>query len=364
MLTELDALIILTTFSSLGSIRIRFIVQYFGSALNALEASPKEIAELPDFGERIASNWRSWRTEADWKKNFELIDKHGITVVTYLDPRYPKKLLSIHDYPVLLYVKGEMKKIDEQSISVIGTRQATLYGKEMARKISAELSLRRFTVISGLARGIDTEAHWGALEKGRTIAVIGSGLANIYPRENERLAEKIVNQGALISEFPMNTPPDRQNFPQRNRIVSAMSQGTVLIEAPLKSGAMLTVERSIAYGIPVFVLPGRADCENFQGNHLLLKQRKATLIENADDIVKNYEDLFCFHSNHEPAKPHIPLSDSEKVFCDLLSSQEMSIDEIVQKTNLPVMKVNVLLMSLVLKKAIKEFPGQLYKKTF
>jgi len=258
-----------------------------------------------------------------------------------------------------------MTAADQNGIAVIGTRQATLYGLEMAKKIAEDLAAVGFTVISGLARGIDTAAHAGALHarKGRTIAVIGSGLTNVYPRENIELSEAVANQGALISEFPMETPPDRQNFPQRNRIVSGMTMATVLIEAPLQSGAMITVEKALMQKRQVFALPGRADHENFRGNHQLLKQGKAHLVENADDIINSFNDLFrrCGPSIPEQ-KPQCGMNPEERLFLSQLPNHEISVEEIVQLTKLPVMRINILLMGLLLKKAVREFPGKIYKK--
>lgn len=364
MLTELDALIILTTFPHLGSIRIRFLMQYFGSAIRVLDASPQEIEQLPDFGTAVSSGWKNWRSRKEWQKNVELAEKHRVTIIPYTSAQYPQRLLEIPDYPIILYMKGKWTTQDAQSIAVIGTRQATIYGREMAYQISSELAAQRVTVISGLARGIDTEAHRGALTRGRTIAVIGSGLADIYPKENGDLAEEIAANGVLMSEFPMETPPDRQNFPQRNRIVSGMTKGTLLIEAPLKSGAMLTMERSLAYGRPLFALPGRVDSGTFQGNHDLIKKGQAKLIENAGDLMNHYEDLFSLKTDPSNVSFKIQLSKEETLFLDSLPNQELSLDEIVRRTALPMMKINVFLMSLLLKKAIKEYPGQIYKKVY
>ena len=233
---------------------------------------------------------------------------------------------------------------------------------EMARKISGEISRSGFTIISGLARGIDTAAHEAALEKGRTIAVLGSGFHHLYPKENERLAEQIIENGALISEFPMSTPPDRQHFPQRNRIVSGMTLGTILIEAPLQSGAMITCSQAYNLGRPVFALPGRADYEYFQGNHHLIKTRQAGLIENSKDVIIHFSDLFPLFPVKSSTQRIVSLEKEEEDLLRCLPQQELSIEDILTITKLPIAKLNVLLMSLVLKKVIKEFPGKIYKK--
>lgn len=364
MITEIDALIILTTIPHLGPVRIRLLIQYFGSALNALNTDPAIIAQFPDFGVKVSEGFKRWNQTNDWKKNRELADRYGASIIPYTSPQYPKRLLEIPDFPVLLYVKGSLIPADTQNIAVIGTRQASIYGLEMAGKLSQELAANGFTVVSGLARGIDTAAHEGALRRGRTIAVIGSGLADIYPRENSRLAEQISENGALISEFPMNTPPDKQNFPQRNRIVSGMTLGTVLVEAPLKSGASITVDRALAYNRKVFAVPGRVDQESFRGNHHLIKNGQAKLIENANDIISCFDDLFSFSANKSAERSQgIVLAPEERNFLSLLPTQELTIDEIVHLTKIPVMRINMMLMSLILKKAIKEYPGKIYIKS-
>lgn len=365
MISELEALVILTGTPLLGPVKIRLLMQHFGSALAILGADPGAIAELPGLGPKIVQELAKWRQNDSWKKNLELAARYEVEIIPYTSPLYPKRLLEIADFPILLYVKGEIKSCDQRSIAIVGTRNAGIYGSEMAHKIARELTEAGFTVISGLARGIDTCAHHGALRNGRTIAIIGSGLANIYPAENRELAQMIASKGAVLSEFAMATPPDRQNFPQRNRIVSGMTMATLLVEAPIKSGAMITMDRAYAQKRRLFALCGRADDDNFKGNHSLIKNGRAQLVENAYDIIECFTDLFSCGSL--PVKTQCvqesPLFEKEEFeFLKKLPAQEISVDEIVNLTRLPVMKVNVLIMSLVLKKALKEFPGRMYKK--
>ena len=291
-MTELEALAVLTTIPRLGPIKIRLLLQHFGSATQALEASSNEIEKLPSFGENIGSAWKTWRQNRDWRENLDLAAKLGVKLIPYTSASYPKRLLEIADFPVLLYVLGEIKAADLRSLAIVGTRFASEYGLASAQKLGQELAEMGFSIVSGLALGIDTAAHKGALQTGRTIAVIGSGLNHIYPSENADLAKRISERGALISEFPMTTPPERQNFPQRNRIVSGMTLGTVLIEAPLKSGAMITVEKALTQKRRTYALPGRTDQETFKGNHHLIKNGRAALIENAQDVAESFESLF------------------------------------------------------------------------
>lgn len=360
---DLNALVALSAIPYLGSIKIKLLLQRFGSAAKALEAEPYDIAELPGFGPKILTNWKEWRLNQAWQKDVELAHRLKVKIIPFTSSDYPKRLLEIPDHPVILYVLGEVQPCDLQGIAVIGTRQASLYGLEMAEKFGHELAAKGMTVVSGLARGIDTAAHRGALRRGRTIAVIGSGLADIYPAENASLAREIAAKGALISEFPMTTPPDRQNFPQRNRIVSGMTLGTLLIEAPIKSGAMITMEKGLSQGRKLFALPGRVDNENFQGNHRLIKLGQAQLVENVGDLLDSFQNLFTVKSTASviDAK-QIILEKEEEEFLGHLPNEEISMEAIEHLTKLPVRKISVMLMSLILKRAIKEYPGRLYKK--
>jgi DNA processing protein len=363
-LNELEALVILAGTPHLGSVKIRLLMKHFGSALNALEAQINEIAILPGFGTKILQEWGTWKKDSSWEVNFEIAYKNQATIIPFYSDHYPKKLLELPDFPILLYVKGKILSIDQRSIAIVGTREASVYGREMADRFSQDLANYGFTVVSGLARGIDTAAHYGALRRGRTLAVIGSGLANIYPPENLDLAQVISTKGALISEFPMNTAPDRQNFPQRNRIVAGLTLGTLLIEAPVKSGAMITMDKALTYKKRLFAIPGRLDNENFSGNHVLIKNGQAQLVENAKDIMEQFDQLFGGNLPPVNSFKHPILEKEEEVLLSLLPNEELNIDEIVQLTKYPVTKLNVLLMSLLLKKTIKLYPGKIYKKVY
>lgn len=362
ILDELEALLILSSFQHLGPVKIRFLIEQYGSAREALKVPLETIAALPGFGQKILKSWQKGLEEKEWEKNLYLAERLNTKIIPFTSPQYPKRLLEISDYPLVLYVQGELLPKDQRCIAVVGTRQASVYGQEIAREISKKLAEAGFTVVSGLARGIDKVSHQGALEAGRTLAVLGSGLACIYPTENISLANDIRQRGALISEFGMATPPDRPNFPQRNRVVSGMTLGTVLVEAPLQSGAMLTADKALNQGRPVFAFPGRIDQETFKGNHALLKQGKAKLVEGIEDILKVFDDC------HLPLlfKPNPALSVSlekdEEELLGQMPAQEASIEELAIKIRWPIAKLNSLLMRLVLKKIVKEFPGKIYKK--
>ncbi len=363
-MNELEALVVLTSIPFLGPVKIKTLIETFGSSLNALSKDPAIIEGMRGFGTRIAHGFRTWQDNATWKETLSLSKKYGVEVISYASSNYPISLLNIDDHPLVLYVLGDLKKTDHSSVAVVGTRQASIYGLEMAERISSELAEKGLTVVSGLARGIDTAAHIGALRKGRTIAVIGSGLSNIYPKENLKLAEDIAKNGAVISEFPMMAPPEKQNFPRRNRIISGMSLGTLLIEAPsCNSGSMITMEKAISQKKQLFAIPGRIDTGNFQGNHLLIKSRSAELVENASDICKSLRGFENVNLLGSTTKNNcLSLSENERGFFESLPIEEFTIEEALQLTKLPVAKLNVLLMSLMLNKALKEYPGKMYKK--
>jgi DNA processing protein len=344
----------------LGPVRIRQLLANFGSALETLDASAADLEGLPGFGEQILQNWEMNKRNEKWRENIELAEQEAISLIPFTSPQYPQKLLEINDPPILLYVKGEIQDDLHPSLAVVGTRNATQYGLNMGEALSQELASCGFTVVSGLARGIDTAAHRAALKQGRTIAVLGSGLSHIYPRENLDLSEEIVNRGALITEYPMRTPPDRSNFPRRNRIVSGMTLGAVLIEAPLKSGAMITMEKSFEYGRKCFALPGRIDHENFKGNHDLLKKGKAIFVENGDDIASH------FGRKREKLKaPSIKgfLTPQEEGLLRLMPTHPSHVDELFLLTKIPIAQLNALITGLLLKRQIKELPGRIYIKS-
>lgn len=362
-MNELEALVVLTSIPFLGPVRIKQLLETFGSALSVLNADPLLIEGMRGFGSRIATGFTCWQDNKSWKENLNLSKKYGVEIIPYTSPKYPKDLSRINDHPLLLYVLGELQEKDHLSLAIVGTRVPSIYGLEAAGGISEDLAAQGFTIISGLARGIDTAAHIGALKKGRTIAVIGSGIGHIYPKENIGLAETIAKNGAVISEFPMMMPPERQNFPKRNRIVSGMSKGVILIEAPIKSGAMITMEMAISHKKKLFAIPGRIDNENFQGNHLLIKRQNACLIENATDVCRAFENFnFVDNSKEIANKINSSFSKEELELFLKLPTEEFSIEELAQLTNAPLAKLNVLLMSLMLKRAIREYPGKMYKR--
>jgi DNA processing protein len=282
------------------------------------------------------------------------------------DETYPASLREIYDPPLCLYVKGELTAQDKNTVAMVGSRQTTHYGIETARKLAYQLAYVGVTVVSGGARGIDTAAHQGALSaKGRTIAVLGTGINLIFPTENAELFERIAANGAVITQFPFNRPADKQSFPIRNRIVAGMTLGTVVVEANLSSGALITANFATEYGRQVFAVPGRIDSPRSKGCHDLIK-KGAKLCEGAEDILSEFEYLFPA-SNRPPSAgetgvlPALELSASEQqILAAVKPGDETTIDEIIRASGLPSSAVSAGLLGLEMKRVVKQLPGKLF----
>lgn len=247
-MTRFEALVSLNMVLDIGSIRLKKLLDFFGKPENILKAPTEKLMAVSGIGEKIAHKICSLQKQ-DLDKEFRLAKKHSLKILTFEDKDYPENLKNISDPPIILYVKGELKPEDKLSFSIVGSRRASFYGLSNAQRFSADLSRKGFTIISGMAYGIDTYAHRGALKAGgRTIAVMGSGFNHIYPEENKELAEEISKSGAVISEFPISTLPLKQNFPRRNRVISGLSLGILVAEAAKNSGALITADFALEQG--------------------------------------------------------------------------------------------------------------------
>jgi DNA processing protein len=295
-----------------------------------------------------------------WEKELETAAKFKIKIIPFTDPLYPAGSKQLPDAPLLLYSKGDLLPQDEESVSIVGTRAASPYGLLMAEQFAKEIAAYGLCIVSGLARGIDTAAHRGALSRGRTLAVIGSGLLSLYPKENEALAETIGRQGCVLSEYPLYTPPDKFQFPKRNRLIAALSLGSLFIEGACKSGGMITMDWAAKLKKICFTIPGRLDMESFKGNHLLLKSGKARLVENAQEMVS------LLVPDRRPMEnltsPTASLNPRESVLIAQFPECEISFEELVIRTQTDAPALNALLSALLLKKTIRQLPGKLYKK--
>ena len=276
------------------------------------------------------------------------------------DAEYPVNIRDIYDPPAILYVKGEMLPQDEVAVALVGTRRPTHYGIQACRKLAYDLAMRGITIVSGMAVGIDTEAHRGALAAGgRTIAVLGSGHNNIYPRQNIGLYAEITGRGAVISEFPNATAPFKWNFPRRNRIISGLSLGVVVVEAPKKSGALITVDFALEQGRDVFALPGRAGSLTSEGTHRIIKEG-ARLVENADDIIEEIGPRLGRLQGSVGAelRPGPGLSAQEERVFKLLTDEPRNVDTLLEESGLSASVILSSLTQLTVKRLAQELPGK------
>jgi len=283
---EKRCLLALNMVEGLGSVKISQLLEHFNKAANIFGAQAEELERVFGIGAKIAGRIKNF----DWQvldKELKLIKKHDIGVVTIAESDYPESLKQISDPPPVLYFKGSILS-GGFNFAIVGSRRASYYGISVAEKFAQQLAALGIVIVSGMARGIDTASHKGALKaKGATLAVLGSGLLNIYPPENKLLAEKIAKSGAVISEFPLNTPPLRENFPRRNRIVSGLSRGVLVVEAAERSGALITADLALDQGRDVFAVPGEVDSPTSLGANYLIKQG-AKLVNSIEDILEEY----------------------------------------------------------------------------
>jgi len=349
----------------MGPVRLRNLLAVFGTPEEVLAAKRDQLRKVDGVGNEVADQISNWESIVDLPAELQRIRDFEATVITQNSPEYPKSLREIHSPPIVLYVWGEIQPRDHHAIGVIAARRTTHYGMESAKKLTYQLAYAGLTVISGLARGIDTAAHHGAIAaKGRTIAVIGSGLLEIYPPENRALAEKIRNgNGAVVSEFSMQIQPDRQTFPMRNRIISGWSHGILVVEAGLNSGALITASQAVEQGRSVYAVPGHINAPSAMGSNRLIQQG-AKLVMSAGDILDDLEILLpeAKPSPEAAARPLPDLSADERRVYDAIEAAETPIDQIAAKCDLPSGAVSSTLLRLELKRLVKQWPGKYFVK--
>ena len=269
----------------IGRVKLTQLENYFGSLEDAWQAAPTELKHA-GLDRSSINAITSWRAKVSLEAEMEKLDRYGVKVLTWHDPNYPSRLKEIYDYPPVLYIRGSLLPEDEWCLAVVGTRRATVYGRQVTEEMVADLAQSRITIVSGLAKGIDSIAHQSALDTGgRSIAVFACGLDTVYPAENANLARRIMQQGALISEYPLGTRPKAENFPRRNRIMSGLSLGVLVVEAGETSGAMITAHLAVEQTIEVFAIPGSVFSPASRGtNHLI--QEGAKLVSDYTDILE------------------------------------------------------------------------------
>lgn len=353
---ELDAWILLSKLEI--SPRKRFaLLEAFDSPCEIFQASRERLLEVPGITEQNADKILSLAREGVDKEK-RIMEKVGAKILTILDPNYPPNLKEIFDPPVVLYVRGEIREEDKFAVAVVGTRRPTQYGRSVAHKLASELAQRGFTVVSGLARGIDTSAHRGALDGGgRTIAVLGCGIDIAYPQENKELMEEIAEKGAVVSEFAPGVPPQQWHFPIRNRVISGLSLGTVIVQAPEGSGALITADLALEQGREVFAVPGNIEDPRSKGPHQLIKEG-AKLVEFVEDIITELGiPSRISHPSSAPRTQALLLPPEEEQLLKLLSHEERYIGDISKEAGLPPAQVASLLTLLELKGLVKRLPG-------
>lgn len=359
-MTSLEAIVALNMLPKIGPVRVRRLIETFGSPEGVLSARENQHMQVDGIGPETAKILATWQDHADPATEIREAAERGISIITRDDGDYPAPLHDTYDPPLLLYVWGKIEPRDRHAIGVVGSRRATNYGTQSAKKLSYQLAHAGFTIISGLARGIDTAAHEAAVAAGgRTIAVIGSGLAKLYPPENLGLAEKIASgAGAVVSEFPLNTAPDKQTFPMRNRIVAAWSRALLVVECPAWSGSLITANLASEYGKPIFAVPGPIDKPTSAGCNQLIRDG-ATLVADASHILDDLGELpFARQAPvAEVAVDSSGLPDEEAAVFAVLDSNESTVDQIIERSGLPAHVVTATLMKLEMRRLVRAFPG-------
>jgi DNA processing protein len=358
------AYIILNMIEGLGPVSVRRLIDALGSPKAILEADREELMEARGIGEKLALKTIVQRDTSNAEAEIEKAEEIGSRIITPVDDEYPQALKAIHDPPLALYVLGRFEESDARAIGIVGSRSTSHYGLNAADRLAFQLGQTGFSVVSGLARGADTAAHHGALKSGgRTIAVLGGALDCLYPPENAELAEKIARQGAVVSEYPMGRKADRMTFPYRNRIISGLSMGVLLVESNIKGGSMHTTEAAMEQGRTVFALPGRIDAPGARGPHMLIKNG-AKLVESIDDILEEYEFLIPTSELETPesaaaARPDVPLNDRESQIVEALWQEPKDVDTLAREIGIQSHDLSGLLLGLEMKRVIKTLPGRM-----
>lgn len=352
----------ITLIPGIGDVNGKNLVAYCGSPEAVFNEKKPALMKIPGIGISTVNNILSHHVFHRAEEEIAFIGKHKIKPVFYTDPEYPARLFQCDDGPMMLFYKGTANLNTNRVIAIVGTRRATNYGKSRCDEIVGSLKEKNVLVVSGLAYGIDSCAHRKSLDYGlETVGVLGHGLDRIYPGQNTKLAEKILGQGGLLTEFMSNTKPDRENFPRRNRIVAGMSDAVLVVESGRKGGALITAELAISYNRDVFAVPGRVNDEMSKGCHFLIKTNRAALCETGDDIayLMGWDDK-PVNKKQQP-ELFVNLTQEESAILDLIrESKEIAIDQIVIKSGFSTSKVAAALLNLEFEGIVQSLPGKLY----
>lgn len=364
---QLVDLFLLLSIDKIGPARVSSLLSKFHDFNNILEASIQEIEQVDGISTELAKRIKKAKqnrdeTKSELEKQLIKLNKLNAKLISIWDKEYPSLLKKIFDPPLLLYIKGNFSEKDDYSIAAVGTRNPTNYGKIQTERIISDLSSQGITIVSGMARGIDSIAHETALKNGcRTIAVIGSGLDVIYPPENKNLFNKICENGVVVSEFPLGTKPDAQNFPRRNRIISGLSLGVIVFETAINGGAMQTARLALDQNREVFAIPGNLGVRQSEGTNLLIQRGEAELIINAEDVLNELELKLKPVIGKNIPKPSQDLNIfEEKIVKALSENGELHVDKISELTSLSTSDCLVNLLTLEFKGLVKQLPGKVF----
>ena len=358
----------LSLVSGVGPRLRKKLLAHFGTAQRVLSAAASELREVPGVGQKLCRTIVSARSEVNAAAELELCSQNQISVLVEAQPGYPARLLEIPDPPGVLFVRGAFAPADGLAVAIVGTRHATQYGLAQAERLAAGLSRAGYTIVSGLARGIDAAAHRGAMKAGgRTIAVLGSGVLNIYPPEHASLADEVSKHGAVISENPPLSPPLSGAFPQRNRIVTGLSLGVIVVEAQERSGALISARHAMEQGREVFAVPGRVDSRTSRGCHRLIRDG-AKLVESVDDVLEEFGPLAAPTPREDGREIRHPvelqLNDLEQAVLAAVGDEPTSIDEMAVKTGLPVQNVLATISVLEMRRLLRRVGGNRVIRAF
>lgn len=358
---ELAPWLMLSMIPGVGPLLRKELLDRFGSAERVLEAAPSELREVPRLGPKLSRAITTAQETIDVQSEIQRCQEHGISLVAQWQSDFPAPLTEIPDPPAVLYMRGNRLPQDDLAVAIVGTRHATPYGRQQASRLASSLARAGITIVSGLARGIDSEAHQATLDAGgRTVAVLGSGLLNVYPPENKELAERVVQNGALISEFATQAKPLRGSFPRRNRIVTGLCQGVIVVEAGDRSGALISARLSMEQGREVFAVPGRVDSRNSRGCHQLIRDG-AKLVETADDVLEELGPMFKPTEDIDGREIHHPgelqLNEQERAVLDAIRSDPTSMDEVIVGCGLPIHRVLATISVLEMRRLVRRLSG-------
>jgi DNA processing protein len=371
--TECEAYIALNLMPGIGPVKVRQLLSVFRQPQAILEASPPQLRQGTRLSAKDAEMLGTWRRHVNLDAEIASAQAAGVEIVAASSDKYPERLREIYDPPLCLYVRGKadvLPELENRSLAVVGSRRMTRYGQEMAERLTIAAARAGWIIVSGLALGVDTIAHSSTLRaEGTTVAVLGSGLGRIYPEQNVNLARAISQNGAVISELPMNTTPDRRWFPMRNRIIAGMCQGTLVVEAGAKSGSLITAQQALDNGRPVFAVPGQVTSPSARGCHSLIKQG-AKLVESLEDISQEFEFLpeLLPQAQGLPPQPAPPtaaqfadLTPAEAAVAKQLLSAEANVEDLAASAQLPIHETLAALLTLEIKQIVVQLPGKRFR---